>query len=102
MAINQNGPCGSQFYPFRVLQSSPNPDLTAWSDVPFRRPLALESDEHDANDPEPPCATWICCRAPQHSVTIYRRSKNPRPLKIAGIAFSIRAVRVPDRFAPVK
>ena len=34
--------------------------------------------------------------------TIYRRSKNPRPSKIAGIAFSIRAVRVPDCFAPAK
>ena len=34
--------------------------------------------------------------------TIYRRSRNPRPSKIAGIAFSIRAVRVADCFAPVK
>jgi hypothetical protein len=33
--------------------------------------------------------------------TIYRRSRNPRPSKIAGIAFSIRAVRVADCFAPV-
>ena len=32
----------------------------------------------------------------------YRRSRNPRPSKIAGIAFSIRAVRVPDCFAPAK
>src|SRR5262249_2853718 len=31
-----------------------------------------------------------------------RRSRNPRPAKIAGIAFSIRAVRVADCFAPVK
>ena len=31
-----------------------------------------------------------------------RRSRNPRPSKIAGIAFSIRAVRVPDCFAPAK
>jgi len=37
-----------------------------------------------------------------HSFTIYRRSRNPRPSKIAGIAFSIRAVRVPDCFAPAK
>jgi hypothetical protein len=37
-----------------------------------------------------------------HSFTIYRRSRNPRPAKIAGIAFSIRAVRVPDCFAPAK
>jgi hypothetical protein len=28
--------------------------------------------------------------------TIYLRSRNPRPSKIAGIAFSIRAVRVAD------
>jgi hypothetical protein len=34
--------------------------------------------------------------------TIYRRSRNPRPSKIAGIAFSIRAVRVADCFAPLK
>jgi hypothetical protein len=34
--------------------------------------------------------------------TIYRRSRNPRPSKIAGIAFSIRALRVPDCFAPAK
>ena len=39
---------------------------------------------------------------PIHSFTIYRRSRNPRPSKIAGIAFSIRAVRVPDCFAPAK
>src|SRR5262249_16661503 len=32
----------------------------------------------------------------------YRRSRNPRPAKIAGIALSIRAVRVADCFAPVK
>src|SRR5262249_18513094 len=39
----------------------------------------------------------------RHSFTIYRRrSRNPRPSKIAGIAFSIRAVRVPDCLAPVK
>lgn len=37
-----------------------------------------------------------------HSSTIYRRSRNPRPSKIAGIAFSIRAARVPDCFAPAK
>ena len=37
-----------------------------------------------------------------HGFTIYRRSRNPRPSKIAGIAFSIRAVRVPDCFAPAK
>ena len=37
-----------------------------------------------------------------HSFTIYRRSRNPRPSKIAGIAFSIRAVRVPDCLAPAK
>src|ERR1700693_946936 len=37
-----------------------------------------------------------------HSFTIYRRSRNPRPSKIAGIAFSIRAVRVPGCFAPAK
>jgi hypothetical protein len=37
-----------------------------------------------------------------HSFTIYRRSRNPRPSKIAGIAFSIRAVRVADSFAPAK
>ena len=36
------------------------------------------------------------------SFTIYRRSRNPRPAKIAGIAFSIRAVRVADCLAPVK
>jgi hypothetical protein len=33
---------------------------------------------------------------------IYRRSSNPRPSKIAGIAFSIRAARVADCFAPAK
>jgi hypothetical protein len=38
-----------------------------------------------------------CC-----GFTIYRRSRNPRPSKIAGIAFSIRAVRVLDCFAPAK
>jgi hypothetical protein len=32
----------------------------------------------------------------------HRRSRNPRPSKIAGTAFSIRAVRVPDCFAPAK
>jgi hypothetical protein len=37
-----------------------------------------------------------------HGLTIYSRSRNPRPSKIAGIAFSIRAVRVPDCFAPAK
>jgi alcohol dehydrogenase-like protein len=37
-----------------------------------------------------------------HSFTIYRRSRNPRPSKIAGIAFSIRALRVPDCFALAK
>src|SRR6185295_710289 len=42
---------------------------------------------------------WIHLR---DSFTIYRRSRNPFPSKIAGIAFSIRAVRVPDCFAPVK
>jgi len=36
------------------------------------------------------------------SFMIYRRSWNPRPSKIAGIAFSIRAVRVADCFAPAK
>src|SRR5262245_388035 len=39
-------------------------------------------------------------RHPQ--LTIYRRSKNPLPSKIAGIAFSIRAVRVLDYFARAK
>ena len=63
-----------------------------------------------ADEPGAPCAvlhegnhsalrrTRQCCC----SFTIYRRSKNPRPSKIAGIAFSIRAVRVPDCFAPAK
>jgi hypothetical protein len=37
-----------------------------------------------------------------HSFTIYRRSWNPSPSKIAGIAFSIRAVRVRDCFALAK
>jgi hypothetical protein len=32
----------------------------------------------------------------------YRRSRNPRPSKIAGIAFWIRAVLVADCFAPAK
>jgi hypothetical protein len=41
-------------------------------------------------------------RSAVHSFTIYRRSRNPRPSKIAGIAFSIRAVRVADCFAPAK
>jgi hypothetical protein len=37
-----------------------------------------------------------------HSFTIYRRSRSTRPSKIAGIAFSIRVVRVPDCFVPAK
>jgi hypothetical protein len=37
-----------------------------------------------------------------HSFTIYRRSGNPRPSKIAGFAFSIRAVRFSDCFTPAK
>ena len=43
-----------------------------------------------------------CLSVRIHGFTSYRRSRNPRPSKIAGIAFSIRAVRVSDCFAPPK
>jgi len=59
-----------------------------------------------ANRPHPEQGFRTCLGIPHapriHSFTIYRRSRNPRPSKIAGIAFSIRAVRVPDCFAPAK
>ena len=57
----------------------------------------------------PFCATpsrdawwWKLDRRCSCRFTIYRRSRNPRPSKIAGIAFSIRAIRVADCFAPAK